>query len=398
MAVKGAEQQAAQIHDAVIQIVRILQNTPGIKPSQLKELFRKYATRNAEKIPEKFNSATFECWELIIFRGSFHKAKKNGIKQTHLSRIEDTLRYLGLLPPDFVMGENSWPKYLNEILTHLKKQPSKPQNGQQDRSPEKVKAALSLLLGMNARHYSVNDALVGEYFGYRRSSTRGRIVRFHIKINPSEGTGLLTFENHYLQDPDHWVVGGCGFNVDALTYLIGHAHPAGDVTTGLGLRFFVLSKFRRLGWFVGLLNSMDRFGQPIASRIVLIPAGQHRLSERADANSLTQDEILDFISSKNLAADTLDEQIEVPRPADLNGLPVSTLIQSLIWNGTLRTLHGANVEMPKKADGEAYNHVFAYQRKALERPQNSTNDIDFFARLLAYDDVREAVMSKLPLP
>ncbi|MGY8666191.1 hypothetical protein Q3C01_28100 [Bradyrhizobium sp. UFLA05-109] len=398
MAGKEAEQQAAQIHGAVIQIIRQLQNTPSIKESQLKELFRKYATRNAEKIPEKFNPATFECWELIIFRGSFQKAKKNGIKQTHLSRIEDTLRYLKLLPADIVMGENTWPKYLSEILGHLKKQPSKPQDDQQDRNPEKVKAALSLLLGMNSRHYSVNDALVGEYFGYRRSSTRGRIVRFYIKIDPSEGTGLLSFTNHYFQEPDHWLVKGCGFKVDDLTYLVGQAHPADDESTSLGLRYFVLEKFRRLGWFVGLLNSMDKHGRPIASRIALIPAAQHKPVRRNDGVMLSQDEVLQFISSKNLAADDLDSQIEVPRPADLNGLPVSILIQSLIWNGTLRTLHGARAEIPDKARRKEYEDVFAFQRKALESKLSPTNDIDFFARLLAYDDVREAVMSKLPLP
>ena len=36
--------------------------------------------------------------------------------------------------------------------------------------------------------------------------------------------------------------------------------------------------------------------------------------------------------------------------------------------------------------------------RAFHGIPRSTGDIDFFVRLLAYDDVRETIMSKLPLP
>ncbi|MCP3381249.1 hypothetical protein NLM31_12955 [Bradyrhizobium sp. CCGUVB4N] len=388
--VKERVAETPSAEELVRAIISHLQKAPGIKDAQLQKLFRRWIRRDDTVIPERLNPASFDCWDQIIFRGSYKNVKKK-LTSLYYVRIEETLKYLNLLPSEFEIGESTWPAYLQQILQYLKSPAS-------NRNPDTVKAALSLLLGMDAnQHYSVNDALAGEYFGYRRSSNRGRIVRFHIKINPSAGTGLLSFDNNYFQSPDHWRVQGCGMNVDALTYLVGHAHDAGAPGTGLGLRFFVLSKFRRFGWLVGLLNSLDRNQKPIASRILLIPASQHKSVRRVKA-PMDEETILQFISNKVLTPEQLEKEIEVPRPADLEGVPVSVLIQSLIWNGTLRTLHGANTDIPSKDQNEAYAHVFAFQQKALERPRNTTNDIDFFVRLLAYDDVRETIMSKLPLP
>jgi hypothetical protein len=381
----------ASIEVAVKAIIGELQKNSNIKESQLQSLFGRFAGPRASK-PEKLKPSSFEAWDNIIFRGSWKKVKISGIKPTYLTRLEDALNTLQLLPLGTIRGERPWHQYLDYILALLKE----PKSEHMDQSPGSVKQALSLLLGMNPGHYKVNDAVVGEYFGYRCSSNRGRIVRFHIKIDQSSGRGILSFDNQYYQDPDHWLVKGCGFDVDALTYLVGHARAAGHEETGLGLRFFVLSKFRKLGWFVGLLNSLDRNQKPIASRIVLIPAKQHKtMRELGDA--LPEDEIVNFISSKKLSPSDLDREIEVPNARHLNGHPVSTVIQSLIWNATIRTLHGANTEIPQKDESAAYNNVFEFQKKALAKPFETTNDIDFFVRLLKHDDIRKIVMSRLPL-
>jgi hypothetical protein len=388
-----ATDESAKIEVAVKAIISELQKNSNIKESQLQRLFRRYAGADA-RMPPQLKPSSFEAWDVVIFRGSWKKVKVSGITPTYLTRIEDALKYLKLLPQESALGDRRWLQYLNHILTYLKKAPDTGARTKQ--VPNSIKNALSLLLGMNPGHYKVNDAVVGEYFGYRCSSNRGRIVRFHIKIDQISGRGILSFDNQYYQDPDHWVVKGCGFDVDALTYLIGHAHAAGHEETGLGLRFFVLSKFRKFGWFVGLLNSLDRNQKPIASRIVLIPAAQHK-TIRALGAALPTDEMLNFISSKKLAASDLDREIEVPNARHLNGHPVSTVIQSLIWNATLRTLHGANTDIPQKDEGAAYNNVFEFQKKALAHPFETTNDIDFFARLLEHDDLRKVVMSRLPL-
>jgi hypothetical protein len=381
----------ASIEASVKSIIAELQKNRDIKESQLHDLFARFAGPRARK-PEKLKPSSFEAWDNIIFRGSWKKVRISGIKPTYLSRIEDALNTLKLLPPGTIRGERPWHQYLDSILAVL----TEPKSHDKDQHPDSVQQALSLLLGMNPGHYKVNDAVVDEYFGYRCSSNRGRIVRFHIKIEKIAGRGILSFDNQYYQDPDHWVVRGCGFDVDALTYLIGHAHAAGHEDTGLGLRFFVLSKCRKFGWFVGLLNSMDRNQKPIASRIVLIPAKQHKTMHALGA-VLPTEKILNFISSKKLAPADLDREIEVPTARHLNGHPVSLVIQSLIWNATLRTLHGANTDIPSKDESAAYNNVFAFQKKALAHPFETTNDIDFFARLLKHDDVRKIVMSRLPL-
>lgn len=383
--------EEASLEDTVKEIIGELQKNTHIKESQLQSLFERFAGARANK-PETLNPGILDTWDKIIFRGSWKKVKNTGITQTYLLRIDDALKMLELLPPGTTRGGRPWSQYLNQILKILKE----PKPERKDQTPDPVEQALSLLLGMKPGHYKMNDAVVGEYFGYRCSSNRGRIVRFHIKIEQISGRAILSFDNQYYQDPDHWVVRGCGFDVESLTYLIGHAHAAGHEETGLGLRFFVLSKFRKFGWFVGLLNSLDRNQKPIASRIVLIPAKQHK-TIKALGDALPTDEILNFISNKKLRASDLDREIEVPNVRHLNGHPVSLVIQSLIWNATLRTMHGANTDIPNKDEGAAYNNVFEFQNKALASSFETTNDIDFFARLLKHDDVRKIVMSRLPL-
>lgn len=381
--------------NAVRTIIRRLQKTEGITQSQLLELFRRFAGRNAST-PGKLDPAILDTWDLIIFRGS-RKKVIGKITPLFLARIEETLKYLELLPSHMKVGKREWDEYLREILAHLGLSGGEADPDDKKRNPKLVKDALSLLLGMDARHYGVSDAIAGAYYGYRRSSNSGRIVRFYIKINPASGTGLLSFDNFYRQEPDHWIVRGHGFDVGAQTYMIGHAHEATDPKSGLGIRFFVLSKFRKFGWVVGLLNSLDRNQVPIASRIVLIPAEQHR-AMRALGTAPPVEKILSFISSRTLAAGDLNE-IDVPTPKDLNGIEVSTLVKSLIWNGTLRTLHRPDTYVPTRGKEEkAYQNVFDFQKRALEPAPPTTNDIKFFTWLFDQADIREMIMSRLPPP
>jgi len=66
------------------------------------------------------------------------------------------------------------------------------------------------------------------------------------------------------------------------------------------------------------------------------------------------------ISSKSLAAGDLNH-ITIPNPRDLNGVTVSTIVQSLICNGTLRTLRRPDTYIPRDSKEEqGYQHVFEF--------------------------------------
>lgn len=384
---------------AVELIIGCLTRIPQIDESTTKRLYTRYAADpETAKAPADFKPGRADTWQDIIFREKNWKTiKKNGeVSPKYVSRIENILRVdLKLVATKAVVQDRSLLARLCDLLENLQRSvPGKVSVGI-EQSPRDLRAALETLLGMKANeHYDLNKTIVGEYFGYRRSSNRGRIVRFYIKIEEAGDAGLLSFKNEYYQEPDHWMVKGCGFDRDGLTNLIGHACEADDEDVGLGIRFFVLNKFRRLGWFVGLLNSLDRNQQPIASRIVLIPVEQHKLARVSDP--LTSKQILTNISSKSLSAQILDRQIKVENVASLRGNSVSTVVQALIWNGTLRTLHAPNTYIPGKREGAAYRRVFDFQRKALTPPPKTTNDIEVFARLLDSSDFREAVLPAPP--
>jgi hypothetical protein len=395
-----ADDLRSKTKEAFRKILVQLARTPSIPDSEPKRLFN---AEGSARMPPRMSPRLVETWENVIFRGNFEGIAKSpkGISDRYFRRTEKIVRdELKLIPSNTERANRTWLEYLIYIHGLLSQSNGGPESQREEQEPAQapadLRAALSILLGMKAdQHYNLNKTVVGEYFGYRRSSNRGRIVRFYIKIEPAAAKGLLSFQNEYHQDPDHWRVRGCGFDNEGLTYLIGHACEAGDEEAGLGMRFFVLSKFRKLRWYVGLLNSLDRNQQPIASRIVLIPVSQHTLGNTSAP--LTSRQIIRHISSKDLSAQTLDRQIKVKDPRALKGNPVSTLVQALIWNGTLRTLHSPNTDIPGKKDGAAYKRVFEFQRAALTPPPKTTNDIEFFARLLDSNDVREATMPHLPL-
>ena len=362
----------AEIFGTIDAIINQLTKLPEIEEGQLKKLAIKWSGSS----PEQLNPRVAASWNKIIFRGN--KSKESKKPELYSLRIEDAVRYLELVPSDLSIGSQGWLDYLKLILKLLK-QPRVSKNPTTD--------GLAALFDMNVRHYSVSDAAAGDYFGYRRSSNSGRIVRFHIKINETAGKGLTTFENTYFQEPDHWVVRGHGLEVGNQSYMLGQARDATDPNTGLGLRFFVLHKLK-FGWWSGLLCSLDRRKVPIASRIVVIPVDQH---VTADGEAVT--DILDYISNKALTPDDLGKQIKGSEKVSFGDMHVPTAVQSLIWNGSVRTLHCGTGQLPRPAENEKYARVFAFQKLALAQHPDTIDDIAFFAEFFQNADVWEAAQA-----
>jgi len=117
------------------------------------------------------------------------------------------------------------------------------------------------------------------YFGYRRSSNIGDIIRFYISITRGQNDKRVYFTNEYVRRGTRWLVNGFGLYLNRTLYLIGHARArfSGE---SLGLRFFALRRRGTTKIIEGVLISMDQTEQPIASRIVLVPVASHRLSKK----------------------------------------------------------------------------------------------------------------------
>jgi hypothetical protein len=365
------------IVDVIEAIIVQLTRLHGLDEKKLGELYKKY---NADK-PEGLNPKAAKTWDRILFGGNQRNLKLE--KPAYGLIVEDALKYLGLIPGDLSIGDRSWLDYLKELRKRL---------GDPSQRPNPITGALATLFGMDARHYSVTNAAAGEFFGYRRSSNSGRIVRFHLKINPAGEQGFVTFENEYRQvyrhNEDHWIVRGYALDVGTQTYLLGQARDATALDTGLGLRFFVLNRIK-YRWVSGLLSSIDRKGVPIASRVVLIPADQHFTSAGAPVT-----DILSYISEKVSPSD-IEKQIRGSTTVNLKDVDVPTTLQSLIWNGTVRTVHIGNDNLPKTSQYERYRRVFEFQKLALARHDENVTDIGFFADLLSDENLWRPIKAKL---
>jgi hypothetical protein len=204
---------------------------------------------------------------------------------------------------------------------------------------QNLQNALHLLLGVRQAEVEQSKRFDGEYFGYRRSTHEGEIIRFYIKIFYDDASHIIRFENFYRRLNTRWVVRGFGLSVDGILYLIGHAR-AEDERVGLGIRCFAVTRFAST-WWVGPVLSVDGNLIPLAARIVLIPTAEHRI-ESSRVNELSMEQKKDMLERK----DSADMRNELNRMLQVPGYPTaSDYIEHIIRNGTLTTLSGRPVEV-----------------------------------------------------
>lgn len=245
-----------------------------------------------------------------------------------------------------------------------------------------MKAALHLLLGMlEGMHYQISSAIVGQYFGYRRSANHGDIIRFYIEVLLDVKSGLLRFKNRYHRGSDRWLVEGPGFDVGEITYLLGHAKSTTSAKGhGFGLRFFSLKKYRLFDWFVGPLITLDGTQDPIAARVVLVPVEQHK-SMMGLTDDSREAKLLSLIEER-ISPEKLDEEIDV---SEVGGdkVPPSIHIQALILNASFTALHAR----PGTIDAEMqdqFKALFAFQQRAIDVARFTQNDFAPFIRIAAH--------------
>ena len=198
-------------------------------------------------------------------------------------------------------------------------------------------AALQELFGVQPAHIFEQQNVVGKYFGYRRSTTRGSIIRFSLEIE-NLGKGIYSFENHFRSNQDDWVVTGTGFFREGNLYLVGNA-ASKDGEIGRGLRCFAIRPDTgREDFMSGLVLTTEASKRPVAARILLIPVECHSNAERPDSILDLQQILLDgraknYWITDDVNIDQLDSLIDI---ADLE--KPSTLITKGIRNGTVSTV------------------------------------------------------------
>jgi hypothetical protein len=251
-----------------------------------------------------------------------------------------------------------------------------------------ARSAMADLFGMQPSDYAVKTEprIAGEYFGYRLSAHHGDIVRFYISVGSDPTRGLLKFTNLYRRQ-GRWTVEGFGFDVGQTTYLFGHAATkTGSVRAGRGLRLFALVPYSDFGWWTGPLISMDSKEDPIAARIILIPADHHSRYRNVTAEG--RDKLLVEMIEQNVIASDLDREITFEIDDGLNPfdkIKCSLLIQAAIFNGTFTTLNARPYPLDRSTS-KAHEQLFTFQKRAVELARDMQGSILPFFRIAAHGE------------
>lgn len=186
-----------------------------------------------------------------------------------------------------------------------------------------------------------------KYFGYRRSSSPGGIIRFSLTIEPFFGDRRrVYFVNEYVRRNIQWVVKGSGMYINQVLYLYGNARSKHG-ERNLGLRFFALRPLENTSILIGPVITMN-FEEPIAARMVLIPIDKH---ERARLPDESDEDFKDRMLNRNAETDkesdkkqtAIDDDIFPPLDdafSEINPKADSRMLLQLINNSTYTVLKG----------------------------------------------------------
>ncbi|WP_426422576.1 hypothetical protein [Bradyrhizobium genosp. A] len=229
---------------------------------------------------------------------------------------------------------------------------------------EITRVALQHLFGITNRHYSLVTGLDGDYFCYRLSANDGEIVRTHLHVENLLDEGILRFENWHRRGGKNWIVRGFGIVVEAITYLFGHAVAETDPNKGLGLRSYALLNFESYGWFVGTVTSTYDSQNPIAARVVVIPAEQHKTFKtmKPEISDADRRDIVKKMIEQKVTKNNFDQEFNFDGEAP--EIPWFTQLQCLIWNASFTTIRGKPDELDNNWLRQ-YELLFELQRRAI---------------------------------
>lgn len=153
------------------------------------------------------------------------------------------------------------------------------------------------MMALHARHGWHADEIPmefeGEFFGYRRSSTAGDVIRYYLKTTRSQGYRTLTYINEYRRDEKRWRVLGVGVYESSCLYLFGHAFdPVSQESKGF--RLLTLKKLGETKLLTGIVISMDN-QEPIGASTILIPKCCHNFNNQQKKLKNKPDKFIDYM-------------------------------------------------------------------------------------------------------
>jgi hypothetical protein len=232
------------------------------------------------------------------------------------------------------------------------------------------KDALNDLFGVRPSQINETQNIEGDYFGYRRSTTRGTVIRFSLSIR-DRGGGIYHFENHFRSRLEDWIVTGTGFFKDGNLYLVGNASSE-EGSLGRGLRCFALRPEARTRELIsGVVLTTESSNRPIGARILLVPVRNHR-DPRLDALNETPLDLAQVLANPAAKPFWVTDEVNV---SELNrtiigaGPEPSDMIVKSIRNGTVSTLRfdGCAGESDKSADPDE-NFLLEFLEEAIGNP------------------------------
>jgi hypothetical protein len=197
----------------------------------------------------------------------------NSTRQLHLQNKHLAYFIDIILPAYFKTNKNKYDQE-SEPLRHLIRFIS------EDYEDSKIfERSLRQFFHLNDRSIIGEKTILHErYFGYRRSTTKGEIIRFSLEIRNMPDSFLLQYINYYFRNTTMWKINGFGLTVGNVRYLIGHAKPEGvNSKISLGMRSMALRKGdgKLANCLHGVVLSLDGDDKPIAANVVLVPQRLH---------------------------------------------------------------------------------------------------------------------------
>lgn len=245
------------------------------------------------------------------------------------------------------------------------------------------------VFGLGAREVQTSNLSLGKWYGYRLSAASGDLVRFACELSDSNA-GELEFSVFYGRYPHRFSISGPGFALGTVTHLIGTAKPNAEAP-GLGIRVFTLMPYNELNWIVGLLETRDKQGMPVTTRVVLVPAEQHK-EGRHLAFEPDSDLLIKYLrKGSNLEKFASEIEVAPSQSAHLNGFSPADLIRYMILNFSFRALHGAPQPIPRPENMVGFQRLLEIQQRFLHLRTLPVADCELLCECLQNDELYSAL-------
>ena len=223
----------------------------------------------------------------------------------------------------------------------------------------------------------VPNCFINEFIGYRRTNSDGNILSYFLKIDTTDNSFEVTFENIYVHNKRETRVRGFGLFLNNTLYLIGHATIDTDKKpTSSGMRVLALKQYLKTDHVCGIVMSASK-DTPLAARVLMIPARYHaRWSQRSAENENKDDNMHEILLSRLSDNERLQDIISNVKKSDI--IHSEEFISMMVEN-TTPTVPGTGFEsrFHKELAAQMYKLRRRYEKETDNEADigNTTSEI-----------------------